>query len=248
MDIWEERRELQNKNWNMINSKQFEWRENVDKNDPYFKVLFTRLYEIFYAENTESLGKLPDKFFDLILTPTAGYSGEVFTDRLNFDGEIVFYDYCSENVEIKKNIVDMNMSIEDIQLYAKSSTQIISLNNLTPNQMQRAALNERTKTYGTHGELRALQEKMYDNYEIDYKVWDAIGGAGNDWFIDKIKGKRVFMDISNIYGYHTSHACYRLLDLKKSFDKMVETLDNYAEYYYLKGTDFTKKHVRKKSW
>jgi len=25
-------------------------------------------------------------------------------------------------------------------------------------------------------------------------------------------------------------------------------LDEHTEYYYLKGTDFTKKHVRKKSW
>ena len=249
----EERRELQNKNWNMINSKQFGWRDHVDKNDPYFKVLFTRLYEIFYAENTESLGKLPDKFFDLILTPTAGYSGEVFTDRLNFDGEIVFYDYCSENVEIKQNIVEMNMSIEDIQLYAKNSEQIIALNDVTPNQEQRAALNERTKTYGTHEELRALQEKMYDNYEIEYKVWDVISGtlflaADVDWFIDKIKGKKVFMDISNIYGYHTSHACHDLSTLKKSFDRLIYLLEEHTEYYYLKGTDFTKKHVRRKSW
>ncbi len=31
----EERRELQNKNWNVINSKQFGWREHVDRSDPY---------------------------------------------------------------------------------------------------------------------------------------------------------------------------------------------------------------------
>ena len=39
--------------------------------------------------------------FDLIMTPTAGYTGEVFAEKLDFDGDIVFYDYCSENVEIK---------------------------------------------------------------------------------------------------------------------------------------------------
>ena len=89
---------------------------------------------------------------------------------------------------------------------------------------------------------------MYNNYEVDYKVWDAIGDAGNNWFVDKIKDKRVFMDISNIYGYHTSHACYRLSDLKESFDKIIDALEKNTEYYYLKGTDFTKKHVRRKSW
>ena len=244
----QERREMQNRNWDIINNKQFGWRDDVDRTDPYFQVLFTRLYEVFYAENTEALGRLPDKSFNLIFTPTAGYSGEVFADRLDFDGEIVFYDYCSENVEVKQNIVEMNMSIEDIQLYAKNSEQIIALNDITPNQKQRAALNERTKTYGTHEELRALQEKMYNNYEVNYKVWDAIGDAGNDWFVDKIKDKRVFMDISNIYGYHTSHACYRLSDLKESFDKIIDALEKNTEYYYLKGTDFTKKHVRRKSW
>ena len=244
----QERREMQNRNWDIINNKQFGWRDDVDRTDPYFQVLFTRLYEVFYAENTEALGRLPDKSFNLIFTPTAGYSGEVFADRLDFDGEIVFYDYCSENVEVKQNIVEMNMSIEDIQLYAKNSAQIIALNDITPNQKQRAALNERTKTYGTHEELRALQEKMYNNYEVNYKVWDAIGDAGNDWFVDKIKDKRVFMDISNIYGYHTSHACYRLSDLKESFDKIIDALEKNTEYYYLKGTDFTKKHVRRKSW
>ena len=244
----QERREMQNRNWDIINNKQFGWRDDVDRTDPYFQVLFTRLYEVFYAENTEALGRLPDKSFNLIFTPTAGYSGEVFADRLDFDGEIVFYDYCSENVEVKQNIVEMNMSIEDIQLYAKNSAQIIALNDITPNQKQRAALNERTKTYGTHEELRALQEKMYNNYEVNYKVWDAIGDAGNDWFVDKIKDKRVFMDISNIYGYHTSHACYRLSDLKESFDKIIVALEKNTEYYYLKGTDFTKKHVRRKSW
>tara|TARA_R100000008_G_scaffold10314_1_gene5188 strand:- start:426 stop:1790 length:1365 start_codon:yes stop_codon:yes gene_type:complete len=241
------RREIQDKNWNIINNKQFGWRENVDRDDPYFQILFTRLHKIFYLENTESLGNLPDRPFNLILTPTAGYSGEVFVDRLDFDGEIVFYDYCSENIEIKQNIVEKNMSMKDIQLYAKNFTQIIAPNNVTPNQKRKAVLNERTKSYGTHEELRALQEKMYNNYKIDYKVWDAIGNAGNDWFINKIKGKKVFMDISNIYGYHTSHACYRLSDLKKSFDKMVETLDNNAEYYYLKGTDFTKESMRRKN-
>ena len=98
----EERRKLQNRNWEIIDSKVFGWRDEIDRSDPYFNILFTRMYEIFYAENTESIGKLPDKEFDLILTPTAGYSGEVFADRLNFNGRIIFYDYCGENVEIKK--------------------------------------------------------------------------------------------------------------------------------------------------
>ena len=87
---------------------------------------------------------------------------------------------------------------------------------------------------------------MYNNYEIEYKVWDAIGEAGNDWFVNKIKGKRVFMDVSNIYGYHTSHACYSLLELKESFDNMVDTLEKHTEYYHLRGKDLFKRGIKKR--
>ena len=238
----QERRWLQNTNWILSSSKKMGWREEIDKSDPYFKILFTRMYEVFYAENTESLGKLPDKSFDLIMTPTAGYTGEVFAEKLDFDGDIVFYDYCSENVEIKQNIVEMNMSMNDILLYAKNSDQIIAINGFTTNKDHRDALNKRTESFGTHEELRTLQEKMYKKYNIEYKVWDIICGIdmSPEWFIDKIKNKKVFMDISNIYGYHTSHVCYDFPYLLKSFDKLVDTLEKYSEYYYLRGTRPTK--------
>ena len=237
-----ERRDMQNKNWELINSKKMGWREEINKSDPYFQVLFTRMYEVFYAENTESLGRLPDKPFDLIMTPTAGYTGEVFAEKLDFDGDIVFYDYCSENVEIKQKIVEMNMSMDDILLYAKNSDQIIAINNFTTNKDHRDALNKRTESFGTHEELRTLQEKMYRKYNIEYKVWDIICGINMEskWFINKIKNKKVFMDVSNIYGYHTSHMCYDFPYLLKSFDKLVNTLEKHAKYYYLRGTRPTK--------
>ena len=243
-----ERRDMQNKNWELIDSKKMGWREEINKSDPYFQVLFTRMYEVFYAENTESLGRLPDKSFDLIMTPTAGYTGEVFAEKLDFDGDIVFYDYCSENVEIKQNIVEMNMSMDDILLYAKNSDQIIAINGFTTNKDHRDALNKRTESFGTHEELRTLQEKMYKKYDIEYKVWDIICGIDirPKWFIDKIKNKKVFMDISNIYGYHTSHVCYDFPYLLKSFDKLVNTLEKHTEYYYLRGTRPTKdKYIKR---
>jgi len=243
-----ERRDMQNKNWELIDSKKMGWREEINKSDPYFQVLFTRMYEVFYAENTESLGRLPDKSFDLIMTPTAGYTGEVFAEKLDFDGDIVFYDYCSENVEIKQNIVEMNMSMDDILLYAKNSDQIIATNGFTTNKDHRDALNKRTESFGTHEELRTLQEKMYKKYDIEYKVWDIICGIDirPKWFIDKIKNKKVFMDISNIYGYHTSHVCYDFPYLLKSFDKLVNTLEKHTEYYYLRGTRPTKdKYIKR---
>ena len=239
----EERRELQNKNWILSSSKKMGWREEIDKSDPYFKILFTRMYEVFYAENTESLGRLPDKPFDLIMTPTAGYSGEVFAEKLDFDGEIVFYDYCSENIEIKQVIVDMNMSMDEILLYARNSNQIIAVNNHTSNKNHRDALHERTKSFGTHEELRILQDKMYEKYDIDYWLMDIIN-PDYEKLIKHIKNKKVFFDISNIYGYHISHACYTLDELIHSFNKLIDTLETHTEYYYLKGSNPLKKGVR----
>ena len=238
-----ERRKMQNKNWELISSKKMGWRDEIDMSDPYFQILFTRMNEVFYAENTESLGKLSDKPFDLIMTPTAGYSGEVFAEKLDFDGEIVFYDYCSENIEIKQVIVDMNMSMDEILLYARNSNQIISVNNDTSNKNHRDALHERTKSFGTHEELRILQDEMYKKYDIDYWLMDIIK-PDYEKLIKHIKNKKVFFDISNIYGYHISHACYTLDELIHSFNKLIDTLETHTEYYYLKGSNPLKKGVR----
>ena len=238
-----ERRKMQNKNWELISSKKMGWRDEIDMSDPYFQILFTRMYEVFYAENTESLGRLPDKPFDLIMTPTAGYSGEVFAEKLDFDGEIVFYDYCSENIEIKQVIVDMNMSMDEILLYARNSNQIISVNDHTSNKNHRDALHERTKSFGTHEELRILQDEMYKKYDIDYWLMDIIK-PDYEKLIKHIKNKKVFFDISNIYGYHISHACYTLDELIHSFNKLIDTLETHTEYYYLKGSNPLKKGVR----
>jgi len=238
-----ERRKMQNKNWELISSKKMGWRDEIDMSDPYFQILFTRMNEVFYAENTESLGRLSDKPFDLIMTPTAGYSGEVFAEKLDFDGEIVFYDYCSENIEIKQVIVDMNMSMDEILLYARNSNQIIAVNNHTSNKNHRDALHERTKSFGTHEELRILQDKMYEKYDIDYWLMDIIKPDYKK-LIKHIKNKKVFFDISNIYGYHISHACYTLDELIHSFNKLIDTLETHTEYYYLKGSNPLKKGVR----
>ena len=240
------RRELQNKNWSIINSKIPDWQNAIDISDNYFKILLTRMKsQGFYAENTEAVGRLPKKKFDLILTPTAGYSGEYFAEHLDFDGDIVFYDYCSENVEIKQNIVEMNMSMDEIKLYAKNSKHIIAFNQLVGDKYHIDELKKRTNTYGQHEELRELQRKMYDKYNIEYKVWDIINWESEEmsWFVKRIKGKRVFMDISNIYGYHISHACYSLSYLEESFKKLVDILKSNTEYYHLRGTDLAKRKI-----
>ena len=245
-----ERREMQNKNWNIISSKKIGWREDVDKNDSYFDILFTRMGEKFYAENTEAIGTLSDKPFDLIMTPTAGYSGEVFAEKLDFDGKILFYDYCSENIEIKQKIVNMNMSMEELFKYKnilqhrwRTGYNISFVHNLDDRQTQNKFVRERAKTFGAFEEVRMLQEKMIDNYNVDYWLVDIIQPDYKK-LIKHIKNKKVFFDISNIYGYHISHACYTLDELIDSFNRLIDTLETHTEYYYLRGTNPLKKNVR----
>jgi hypothetical protein len=243
----DERREMQNKNWEIINSKKMGWREEVDKSDPYFNILFNRMNEKFYAENTESLGRIPENKFDLIFTPTAGYSGEVFAEKLDFDGDVIFYDYCSENLEIKQNIVNMNMSMEEMfdykNILKSSGFDMEFSHNISDIYLQGKIIKERLKTFGTFEELRLLQEKMNDDYNVDYWLMDIIK-PDYEKLIECIKNKKVFFDISNIYGYHVSHACYTLDELIDSFNKLIDTLETHTEYYYLKGSNPLKKGVK----
>ena len=83
-------------------------------------------------------------------------------------------------------------------------------------------------------------------YDIEYKIWDVISGVNTekDWFINKIKGKKVFMNISNIYGYHISHACYTLQYLYDSFNSLTDILKSNTEYYHLRGTDVSKRRIK----
>jgi len=255
------------------------WRQRVDRSDPYFEILMNRMTEVFYAENTEEVGQLPTDKFDLIITPTAGYSGEVFAEKLDFDGEIIFYDYCHENVEIKKSIVDMNMSLDEISILKKywskgvgnrkngtTRTHMITFNS---NQLSNGKeLKKRSETFGTWEELQALQGKMSDNYKVDFWLMDLVCMSDPDWyrpaniysdhsdihnksgytttenFIDKIKGKRVFMDCSNIFGYHIVHACWSLSQLVESYERLVKLLQENTEYFYLKGTRPGKQKIR----
>ena len=103
--------------------------DNVDKKDYYFSKFMTRIRKQFYIENNESLKKLPKEKFDLIITTTAGYRAAVLVDKLEFDGEVVLYDYCQENINIKQMIIEMNMSLEEINLYSKIRFHSVSVHS-----------------------------------------------------------------------------------------------------------------------
>ena len=67
-----------------------------------------------------------------------------------------------------------------------------------------------------------------------------------DIIIKRVKGKKVFLDISNIINHHVSLACYTLKDLVNSLNKLESILNKYTEHYYLKGTKPTKQWIKHK--
>ena len=208
----------------------------VDKDDFYFTRYMTRMNESFYVVNTESFKELPDVKFDILFSPTAGYSAETCVDKLDFDGEVIFYDYVIENLNIKKQIINMNMSMFEIISYARLNSWPIVFNDDIRHK-------ERLTSYGTLEEQRKMQEKMINNCEIDYWLMDLINPDYNK-LSEKVKDKIVLFDASNIFSYHMSHGNYTLNELVNSYAKLHESL-GLSKQCWIQGTKPTKQWVRK---
>jgi hypothetical protein len=172
----------------------------------------------------------------LIITTTAGYRAAVLVDKLEFDGEVVLYDYCQENINIKQMIIEMNMSLEEINLYSKTVNHFM----ISPDFLSR----QRLKGMGSFEEVRKLEETMYNNYDIEYWLMDLIS-PDYDKLLEKIKGKTVFFDATNIFSYHLSHAYYTLDELVSSYKKLHGVL-KLSNKTYFRGTKPTKQRVS--SW
>ena len=226
---------------------------NIDTRDNYTKILMKRMKSRFYSENTELIGKLPEQKFDLIFTPTAGYSGEIFADRLDFWGEIIFYDYCNENIHIKQNIVGMSMSMDDIKKYSKVSKHPIVFNNhgFLQNHYPDYDPKKFKKEYGDRTALRLLQYKMHNKHKVTYWLMDLIKtlrakGRSKNYndLVKKIKGKHVFFDVSNIFSYHVSHAGYTLQELVDALEDFKQLLKRHTTSFYIKGTAPAKQEIQ----
>ena len=248
----EDRRKIQLDTWKTIQTDD-DWQNKINKKEPYFDRLLTRCKKQFYAQNTENYPGLwrrvdghlqsifPTERFDLIISPSAGYITELFANNLNFDGEIIFYDYCQENVDIKRNIIEMNMSIDEIKFFSKIINHPIAFsdNGKYMDKSRKKQLQSRIKSLGTAEELRSLQLEMYNNYDIRYWVVDLIKPDYSK-LIEMVSGKRVFINTSNIFSYHMSHLRYTLDELFQSFFNLHDILDKHCEYYFFRGTRPTK--------
>ena len=210
--------------------------DNVDMDDYYFSRFMTRVRKQFYIENTEYFKNTPAGKFDIIFSTTAGYRAALLADQLEFGGEIVLFDYCQENLDIKQMILEMNMSLEEIYLYRKTLDHIMAYPDLEASQ--------HIKGMGSFEDVRKLEEKMYHNYDIEYWLMDLIS-PDYDRLLNKIKGKNVFFDATNIFSYHMSHAYYTLGELVSSYKKLQGVLGQ-ANKIYFRGTSPTKEQIR--SW
>ena len=209
----------------------------VVKNEPYFSRFMPRIGEAFYIHNTESLQQIPMVEFDIIFSPTAGYSTEENCHKLNFDKDIIFYDYSETNIELKRKIVEMNMSLDEIYMLKKiSNKNLVDLESNNP-----AA--ERLKSMSPFEELRKMQAEMVDKCNIEYWLMDLIT-PNYDKIRESVAGKKVLFNASNIFSYHISHAYYTLDQLVNSYYKLIETL-SYADECWFQGTKPTKQWVRK---
>ena len=220
-----------------------EWKDldNVDHKDFYFSRFMTRIHSVFYLFNTESFHKIPTENFDIIFSPTAGYNTELLVEKLNFNGEVIFYDYTQKNIDTKKTIVEMNMSLDE--LYAYTEIQRKKKIDIVDNS-KNAAVIERISSMGSHENLRKLQEKMLNEQDIEYWLMNIITPDYNK-LSEKIKGKNVFFDTSNIFSYHMSHAYYTLEELVNSYNKLHQVLINSANICWFQGTQPTKQWDRR---
>ena len=92
-------------------------------------------------------------------------------------------------------------------------------------------------------DLRKLEQKMHDDHDIEYWLMDLIS-PDYDRISQKIKGKTVFFDATNIFSYHMSHAYYTLDELVDSFNNLLDVL-KHADGAYLRGWTPTKQRFDK---
>ena len=180
--------------------------------------------------------KVPEDKFDLLFSPTAGYSAEAYVDKLDFTGTVVLYDYHQKNLDIKQTIVDMNMSLDEIYMLKKVANW-----NMVDNTGNKPA-SQRIRGMGTHEELRALQLKMNEEQDVQYWLMNLIEPDYTK-LLNSVRGRNVFFDASNIFGYHMSHARHTLDELVSSYKKLHEVLSQ-ANKCWFQGTKPTKQWER----
>ena len=80
---------------------------------------------------------------------------------------------------------------------------------------------------------------MLEKYDIDYWVMNLIK-PDYDKLLEKVDGKKVYFNASNIFSYHMSHAVYTWDELIASYNKLHHIL-SHAKSYYFRGSNPNKR-------
>jgi hypothetical protein len=99
----------------------------------------------------------------------------------------------------------------------------------------------RSKSFGEFDQLRKLQEKMLQEHKVSYWHLDIL--KLDEEFVQRIKGKRLFINVSNIFPYHMSHLYYTLKELYSSYDNLIDMLNEHTEYYEIVGKTPVKENI-----
>ena len=133
-------------------------------------------------------------------------------------------------------IVEMDMSLKEIGYYSKKLTH----NMVMPDSI---SSKNAKKDMPAFEDLRKLEQKMHNDYDIEYWLMNLIS-PDYDKISEKIKGKTVFFDATNIFCYHMSHAYYTLDELVDAYNNLLNVL-KHADGAYLRGWTPTKQRYDK---
>ena len=125
----------------------------------------------------------------------------------------------------------MNMTLEEIYYYSR----MVDHNMAMPDSI---ASKNANKDMPPFEDLRKLEEKMQKDYDIEYWLMNLIS-PDYDKISEKVKGKTVFFDMTNIFSYHMSHAYHTLDELVNSFNELIAVL-KHSDGAYLRGHRPTK--------
>ncbi len=211
--------------WKRIESGEFKFNSNWFESQPYFRGL-TRNFSDgvnYYVENNEKPFRHVHeikKEFDLIISPCGGYSTEYYSNKLNLskNTEIVLYDHDQNLIDIKKMTIDMKMPFEDIKKLEKlyEPDEVSFVYNLKYQE-------DRWTEYGDIETLINYQREMDDNYDVEFWLMNLIEPDYNR-IIEKVKGKNVFLNTSNIFSYHKVLLYYPLDVIWESYNKLEDIL------------------------
>lgn len=194
----------------------------------YFRQMWFPEKPTFYTHNSEHL-RLDglNKKYDLIVSPTAGFLTEVYANTLDFDGDIVFYDYCAELIKAKKMILNLLPSEDELRhLYFKDvkvdSTAGASRVDLLPTWPSQEVLQEYQKNIAktNHG----------------YRVWNLLD-MNYDELAYLVEDRVVLFNASNIFGFYHVHLKYDLDYIIDKYEGLIEILRTHAKDFTFRGTN-----------